>query len=344
MCCIEGGAAMAADLQTAQRLLLELGDNIREKLIQTRTSASTGHASFATISRESAADTIYEIDRVTEETIETWFAAQWPAELPIELVMEGIDEPVTVPHGRPVDKTMYKCILDPIDGTRGIMYDKRSAWFLAGLAPQKAADTRLSDIEVAVMVELPTSKQWRADRISAIRGQGAKADSVNVLTGEKLSVTLRPSTATDPLHGFAYISRFFPAGKALTASIEQQLWERLHPNLDHRENMVFEDQYLATGGQFYEILTGHDRMIADIRPMVFKKLGIESALFCHPYDVCSSLILEEMNVVIEHPLGGRLSGPLDTISPISWVAYSNDRLAAKVRPVFQEILRELLDE
>src|ERR1700736_642873 len=191
MCCIEGGAAMAAELQTAQRLLLELGDNIREKLIQTRTSASTGHASFATISRESAADTIYEIDRVTEETIETWFAAHWPAELPIELVMEGIDEPVTVPHGRPVDKTMYKCILDPIDGTRGIMYDKRSAWFLAGLAPQKAADTRLSDIEVAVMVELQTSKQWRADRISAIRGQGAKADSVNVLTGENSHVMFR---------------------------------------------------------------------------------------------------------------------------------------------------------
>ena len=56
-------------------------------------------------------------------------------------------------------------LIDPVDGTRGIMYDKRPAWFLAGLAPQKGGLTRLSDIEIAVMVELPTTKQWRADRL-----------------------------------------------------------------------------------------------------------------------------------------------------------------------------------
>jgi fructose-1,6-bisphosphatase/inositol monophosphatase family enzyme len=193
---------MAFDLQAARLLLLELGDSIRDKLIRARATSSA--QSLTAISRESAADTIYEIDRVTEEVIETWFAKHWPREAPIELVMEGIDDPVTIPHGLPVEETMYKCILDPIDGTRGIMYDKRSAWFLAGLAPQKGVGTQLSDIEAAVMVELPTSKQWRADRISAVRGQGAKADSINVLTGEKLPLTLQPSTASDPWHGFAY--------------------------------------------------------------------------------------------------------------------------------------------
>jgi hypothetical protein len=330
---------MAFDLQVARLLLLELGDSIRDKLIRARATASSAQSLMA-ISRESAADTIYEIDRVSEEVIETWFAKHWPREAPIELVMEGIDDLVTIPHGLPVEETMYKCILDPIDGTRGIMYDKRSAWFLAGLAPQKGVGTQLSDIEAAVMVELPTSKQWRADRISAVRGQGVKADSINVLTGEQSLFTLQPSTASDPWHGFAYISRFFPAGKALTALIEQTLWD----NLDSRDNVVFEDQYLSSGGQFYELLTGHDRMIADIRPLVFRKLGIESALCCHPYDICSSLILREMNIVIEHPLGGQLTGPLDTISPVSWVAYANDRLAAIVRPAFQEVLRRLLNE
>jgi hypothetical protein len=329
---------MAFDLQAARLLLLELGDSIRDKLIRARATSSA--QSLTAISRESAADTIYEIDRVTEEVIETWFAKHWPREAPIELVMEGIDDPVTIPHGLPVEETMYKCILDPIDGTRGIMYDKRSAWFLAGLAPQKGVGTQLSDIEAAVMVELPTSKQWRADRISAVRGQGAEADSINVLTGEKSLLTLQPSTASDPWHGFAYISRFFPAGKALTASIEQTLWE----SLDSRDNLIFEDQYLSSGGQFYELLAGHDRMIADIRPLVFRKLGIESALCCHPYDVCSSLILREMNIVVEHPLGGQLTGPLDTTSPVSWVAYANDRLAANVRPAFQEVLRRLLND
>jgi fructose-1,6-bisphosphatase/inositol monophosphatase family enzyme len=335
---------MPFDLQTARLLLLELGDSIRDRLLRARTSALSEQTSLAAISRESAADTIYEIDRVSEEVIETWFAKHWPAEVPIELVMEGIDHPLTIPHGLSVQETMYKCILDPIDGTRGIMYDKRSAWFLAGVAPQRGVDTQLSDIEVAVMVELPTSKQWRADRLSAIRGQGASADSTNIFTSERSPLLLQPSTAESPWHGFAYISRFFPTGKALTASIEQELWETLHTVGDTRESMIFEDQYLSTGGQFYELLTGHDRMIADIRPLVFNKLGIESALCCHPYDVCSSLILKEMNVVIEHPLGGRLTGPLDTTSPIAWVAYANDRFAARVRPVFQRILKKLLND
>ena len=48
-------------------------------------------------------------------------------------------------------------VLDPIDGTRCIMHDKRSAWVLAGIAPQKGEATRLSDIVAASMTELPTT-------------------------------------------------------------------------------------------------------------------------------------------------------------------------------------------
>jgi fructose-1,6-bisphosphatase/inositol monophosphatase family enzyme len=336
---------MAINPHAARQLLLQLGDSVRNKLVQARLAASESGDALAKISRESAADTIYEIDRISEEAIVSWFAEHWPKNVPIELVMEGVEpnEPVTIPHGTPVEQTIYKCILDPIDGTRGIMYDKRAAWFLAGLAPQKGEATRLSDIEVAAMVELPTTKQWRADRIAAIRGQGAVADSVNVLTHEEKPVILRPSRATNALHGFAYISRFFPTGKRLTAGIEQELWDTLHPSDGGRDSIIFEDQYICTGGQFYEILSGHDRMIADIRPLVFAKLGIESALCCHPYDVCSSLILSELGVLIEHPLGGSLDGPLDTTSPIAWVAYANEALASNIRPVFQKILQEQLN-
>jgi hypothetical protein len=57
------------------------------------------------------------------------------------------------------------------------MYDKRSAWILGALAPQKGAETKLSDITVAAMSELPTTKQWRADQISGIKGAGAPASS-----------------------------------------------------------------------------------------------------------------------------------------------------------------------
>src|SRR5439155_24759564 len=56
--------------------------------------------------------------------------------------------------------------------TRGIMYDKRAAWAWAGVAPNKGPGTRLRDIEIAVMTELPTSKMGFGDVLWAIKGQG----------------------------------------------------------------------------------------------------------------------------------------------------------------------------
>ena len=325
-------------------LLLALGDHVRESVAEARLELGGEMDSFSSISRKSVADTIYGIDRISEDAITAWFGDNWPATIPVELVMEGVDpqNPVTIPTGIASEQTEAKIILDPIDGTRGIMYDKRAAWFLAGVAPQRGAATRLSEIEVAVMVELPTTKQWRADRFSAIRGHGLFADSVNVLTGEIQPRSVRPSIAIDMLHGFGYISRFFPAGKALTAAIEQRLWERLYPFAPGNEVIVFEDQYISTGGQFCEVLLGHDRMIADIRPLIFKKLSLPSALCCHPYDVSAALVLQEAGVVLEAPDGSPMDGPLDTTSPISWVAYANPKLAAHIRPVLQAVLKEML--
>jgi hypothetical protein len=326
-----------------RRLLLELGDHVRKRVIDARLESRTG--ALAEVSRESVADTIYGIDRISEDAITEWFTEHWPSTIPVELVMEGIDpqRPVTFPAKVPCEQTVAKIILDPIDGTRGIMYDKRAAWFLAGIAPRRGPATKLSDIEVAVMVELPTTKQWRVDRFSAIRGRGIFSDSVNVLTGDILPRSVRLSHAADMLHGFGYISRFFPAGKALTAAIEQQVWDRLYPRPSGNEVIVFEDQYISTGGQFCELLLGHDRMIADIRPLVFKKLGIPSALCCHPYDVAGALVLEEAGVILESPDGSPMDGPLDTTSPISWVGYANPELAAHIRPVLHAVLKEMLD-
>ena len=323
--------------------MLELGDHVRQNVIRARQELDI--ASLSAVSRESVADTIYGIDRISEDAITGWFAQHWPETIPVELVMEGVDpeHPVTIPTGTPSEKTHAKIILDPIDGTRGLMYDKRAAWFLAGLGPQRGAANRLSDVEVAVMVELPTTKQWRADRFSAIRGGGFFSDSVNVLTGEIFSRAVRPSPAADMLHGFGYISRFLPAGKALTAAIEQQLWDRLYPSTPGKEVILFEDQYISTGGQFCELVLGHDRMIADIRPLVFKKLGLSAPLCCHPYDVAAALVLQEARIILESPDGSPLDGPLDTTSPISWVGYANPELAAHIRPVLRSVLKEMLD-
>jgi hypothetical protein len=324
-------------------LLLELGSYVREKVIAGR-KAEPDPTQLARVSRESVADTIYEIDRLSEEAIKNWFNQHWPKEFPIELVMEGIDpaRPVTIPVGTPIQDTAFKCLLDPIDGTRCLMYDKRSAWFLAGLAPQHGSSTSLQDIQVAVMVELPTTRAWRSDCLSAIRGHNVQAECTNIFTLETTSTKLQPSTALDTIHGFASIARFFPSGKALTAALEEHLWRSLYPEQAGREFMIFDDQYISTGGQFYELLSGRDRFIADLRPLVFRTLQLDSALCCHPYDVCASLVLEEMGVVIEEPFGAPLQAPLDTTSAVAWVGYANRALAERIRPALREAILEVL--
>jgi len=327
----------------ARRLLCGLQDAIREALLEARRKGARG---FSRVAGVTAADTIYGVDRIGEEAILDWFAHHWPAAWPVELVMEGLENEETVfPAGTPVERTRFKCIIDPIDGTRNLMYDKRPAWVLSGLAPQRGIRTTLEDIEVAVMTELPTSKQGWADQFSAIRGagpQGVVATSLNLASRKRRRFVPRPSGARGFRHGFASLVKFFPDGKALTAHIEEALWTALHGQTAQGSPVVFDDQYLSSGGQVYELLVGHDRMVGDLRPLVFAKLGLGHALACHPYDLCTALVLTEAGGVVEYPGGGPIQAPLDTTTPVAWTGYANQVLARQVRPILRRLIREHL--
>lgn len=322
-------------------LLCALGEAIRNQVLRARGVSAIDELSA--VAGETAADTIYHVDRISEEVIREWFAQHWPAEMPVEVVMEGLqdEEPLTYPAGTPVRHTAWKAILDPIDGTRNLMYDKRSAWALGAVAPQRGSETNLSHLVVAAATELPTSKHARGDQVSAIRGRGPaglRAETVELSTGARAPVVVRPSQARDFRHGFASIAKFFPEGRGLTARVEEEMWDRILGLGRTASPLVFDDQYMTTGGQIYELLVGHDRMVADLRPLVLPKLGLGHALCCHPYDVCNALILEEAGGVVEAPDGAPLGAPLDTTSPVAWVGYANPVLAASMRPVLRDVL------
>ena len=87
----------------------------------------------------------------------------WPD---VELVSEGLDEPVVIGAD-----PQWTVIVDSIDGTRGLMYDKRPAWCLAAAAPRGGS---LRDVVAAAMTELPTTKQGLADQLSGTRGSGRR--------------------------------------------------------------------------------------------------------------------------------------------------------------------------
>ncbi|MGH8046518.1 MAG: inositol monophosphatase [Chthoniobacterales bacterium] len=330
------------ELEKFRVLLCRLGDAIRDAVIAGRARQTI--AQLSEVAHESAADTIYAVDKLSEEAILAWFHEHWPADEPVELIFEGIDErhAPCFPAGTDAADTKWKCILDPIDGTRGLMVDKRPAWALAGLAPQLGEITSLSDIRVAAMTEIPLTKQWRADQISAVQGRGVTAESLNVLDGTRAPLDLRPSQATDFRHGFASFAKYFPEGRTLTAQIEEHVWDELIGLGATSSPTIFDDQYISVGGAHYELLAGHDRFVGDIRPLVHRVLDLDSTIVCHPYDCAAALVLVEAGIVYESPDGGFPDAPLDTTSPVAWYAFANETLAKKLRPVLRKTLDVML--
>jgi len=285
-----------------------------------------------------ASDTLFRVDRIAEEAVLEWFRGCWPAERPVELVMEGLEGrgALLFPEDTPPDSIALKCLIDPVDGTRSFMHDKRSAWVLSGLAPHRGSANRLSDIAVAAMTELPPRKQRLADQLSAVRGRGAAgivARRVNVDSGEGGAFRPQPSDACDLEQGFAAFARFFPQAKTLLCEFESALWQQLYGAKG--PPAIFEDQYMCSGGQLYELLCGRDRMLGDLRPEALAKLGLDEGHVCHPYDVCAVLIAEEAGCPVSDPLGRPLDAPMDTRSPVSWIGFANTTLEAAIRPAFE---------
>jgi hypothetical protein len=101
--------------------------------------------------------------------------------------------------------------------------------------------------------------------------------------------------------------------------------------------LVFDDQYISTGGQFYEMLAGRDRFLADLRPLLTDE---GHGLACHPYDCAAALVLQEAGCLLEAPDGSPLEAPLDTTTPVAWAAYANLPLAQTLRPLLRRALRE----
>ena len=149
------------------------------------------------IAAEEEGDTIYAIDRVSEDTLVEFFSREVAPRAALVLVAEGSRAARRAAARHAEDDARWRIIVDPIDGTRAIMYQKRSAWILTGVAPNRGPDTRLRDIVLAVQTEIPLVKQHLSDVLWAFRGEGAHAERFNRLTGERTPLALRPSRRPD---------------------------------------------------------------------------------------------------------------------------------------------------
>ena len=201
--------------------MLALHDSIRDRVVD----ACAGHPAeqlATTASDDGEGDTIYAIDRVGEEALVRGLSGL-PHDEPLCLIAEGLAQPLLFPRGVREADCRWRILMDPLDGTRGLMYQKRSAWILTGVAPNRGVATRLSDVVLAVQTEIPLLKQHLSDQLWALRGAGMNARRRNRLSGASESLTLRRSASSTIAHGFATVVRFFPGAREILAAIQREL-------------------------------------------------------------------------------------------------------------------------
>lgn len=298
--------------------------------------------SLSSIAREEEGDTIYAIDRISEELLLEFFEREIAPVSSLVLIAEGLPAgKLILPSGTPESDAVYRIIVDPIDGTRGLMYQKRSAWILTGVAPNRGDKTSLADVELAIQTEIPLVKQHLSDGLWAIRGEGAFAERFDRLTGKRIPIKLQPSSAGSISHGYAQISRFFPGAREELAAIDEEIVHAALGAPAPGKAHCFEDQYASTGGQLYELMSGHDRFVADLRPLMENLLaehGAALGICCHPYDICTELIAREAGVVVTDIHGQPLSAPLDVEPNVAWAGYANEAIRAQIEPLLQASL------
>jgi hypothetical protein len=299
--------------------------------------------SLSRVVEDGEGDTTFSVDRISEGMMVGLFEREVASYDPILLIAEGVNGgKITLPRGREESEAVWRVIADPIDGTRSLMYQKRAAWILTGVASNRGEATSLADIELAVQTELPLVKQHLCDTFWAIRGKGAHGERLNRISGERLPLRVQPSKAKDLRHGFGSVTRFFAGGRDVLAAIDDEICLGvLGPGAEGKPQ-CFEDQYLSTGGQLKELMMGHDRFQADLRPLLGPLLegrGLPNGLCCHPYDLCTELIAREAGVILMDEYGLPLRAPLNLEAEVSWIGYANDHIRRCVQPFLQKALR-----
>lgn len=337
-----------ADIHGLLAPIRHLHERIRAAVVEACESAA--HDELSRVVKEEEGDTIFAVDRVSEELLVEFFEHEVAPNAPLMLIAEGLEDgQIMLPRDVPESEAVWRVIVDPIDGTRGVMYQKRSAWVLTGVAPNRGPETGLHDIELAVQTEIPLIKQHLSDTAWAFRGEGVGAERFNRLTGERTKLNLQPSRAPSILQGYAMLARFFPGARDVIATMDEEIMLAALGPSPPGKALCFEDQYTSSGGQLFELMAGHDRFVADLRALlgpVMQARGLPLGLCCHPYDLCTELIARELGVVVTDASGGPLRATLAVEPDVAWAGYANASVRAQIEPLLQAALekRGLLDQ
>ena len=236
------------------------------------------------------------------------------------------------PKGADTAKAGVCLIVDPVDGSRELMYQKRSAFALSGLAPVREHLPDLSDVALGLITELPPSNQSRGIQAWAVRGEGAfeqlwDLDTVRPIGGQ---TRLQSSSAATIRGGFATFTHYFPGTHAAMGALADEVLLATLGRVEPGTAAAFDDGYLSTGGQLYLLSSARYRFCVDARPLLAPG---QRPLCAHPYDLAGpALLAEESGGVVTNLDGNPLTYPLDTATNCGFIAYANSSIRDEVWP------------
>jgi hypothetical protein len=307
------GRSELAELEALARALTEVGRAVRDAVRSGGVGGvgHDGHGDDHLVVRTEGGDDVFGVDARAEAAL---FAAlaqlgdRWPG----TAVVEGHDELIAVGEA----SGPWRYIVDPVDGTRGLLAGKRSAWVLLGAG--RDAHT-LEDLEVGASVEIPTRRAAVGLVAHAAKGGAAHAvdDDLTGAGRAPQAVELVPRGG-DLARRFVTVVRLAPGSHAPIG-----IWADQH--LAGLE--VYDDLVPCTGGYLMGLAAGNDAAVFDPRPLL-----VPGHLSAHPYDLASLVVSRASGAVVEALPPGPLDVPLDNTTSVAWAGYADEEIAQRLRP------------
>jgi fructose-1,6-bisphosphatase/inositol monophosphatase family enzyme len=292
---------------------------------------------------EGAGDVTFGLDEVAEAVLVEWLLER-AREGPVSLLTEDAGwrhrgpapgapagaEPVELAgfdHGGP------RIAVDPVDGTRHLMHDMRSAWTSIALAGPGAGVPRFRELALGLVSELPDARAARYRCLCAVVGEGCEVELRDLASDRVLRAgALRADTDDRVDHGYFPFFAFHPETRPEVGRLAADFFARLAAEEGAALEHCYDDQYICNVGQLVLLALGTYRLIVDPRAWLAARRG-RTTQSSHPYDLAAAaLCAREAGCGVTAIDGAPLDFPLDTSTPVSFVGFANGATRARLAP------------
>ena len=330
-----GSTSFCAWLPTLDALCQDLARLVRGAL---ENPSAPGPALDRQASR-GLGDVTFGLDVPAEERIQTWHR-ELACHRPLSVMTEDVGWVHRVPDGTGGSRRTNgfehggpRIAFDPIDGTRNLMFDLRSAWTVVSFAGPGPAQPRFGDICGGLVSELPTTRESRRRVLSAEREGPCLLREFEV-GGDRVQRerTLEVDLDDRPDNGYFPFFRYQPALRPAVAELEAAFLGRLVQCEGADESTLFDDQYITNAGQLVLLSLGTYRVIVDARPLIAARTGVHTTT-AKPYDVAGAFVVAQAaGAVLSDPQGERLDFPIDCTTPLSFAGWANRATFERLHP------------